>query len=105
MHGKAPPIAIVSLILGIIGMVWWLIPFEWIFGIGETSLTPRIPAWFVSVAALVLALVTRSQMTKGDPGWGTALAGLVLGIIGVALPLVLFAGCMCALSRISISCF
>lgn len=68
--GRFNPLAIVSLILGIVGF------FIGLFGI-------------VGAVALVLGLVARSQIARtGQRGRGMALAGIILGAIALVFTIV-----------------
>lgn len=57
------------------------------FGLGQVVLP-----FFASIVAIVCGHVARSQIRKtGEQGDGLALAGMVLGYIGVAIPILIVA--------------
>ena len=66
---------VASLVLGILGLVFWLF-----FG------------WILSIIAVILGHVAKSQIDKSNgtqQGRGMAIAGLVMGWIGVAFLILL----------------
>ncbi len=70
--------AIASLVLGIVGLVFAIIPgFGWLGGI-------------LGVVGIILAVVAKKQGATG----GAATAGLVLSIIAAALGLILYIACV-----------
>ncbi|BDZ49121.1 hypothetical protein GCM10025867_13620 [Frondihabitans sucicola] len=69
--GRWNPLAIISLIAGIVGFFFSL------YGV-------------ISLVALVLGLLGRRQIAgSGQRGRGLALAGIILGIIGIVLEVIL----------------
>ena len=83
---------VAALVLGIIGVLFSMNP--WLFWVG-------IP---LSVLALVLGIV-ESKRANADPAnkrpSGAATAGIILGIIGTALGVLVFAACAVCAKRVS----
>lgn len=73
---KPGPLAIASLVTGIVGIVIWCIPIGgWVIGLGS------------AIAAIVTGAKEKKKIQNGQSsakGQGMATAGLVLGIISVA---------------------
>lgn len=72
---KPGPLAIASLVTGIVGIVIWCIPVGgWVIGLGS------------AIAAIVTGLKEKKKIEKGESsvrGRGMANAGFILGIIAV----------------------
>ncbi len=83
---------VAALVLGIIGLVFALIPT--LFGI--TQLVGLV----LGIVALVLGVVGRKQSVEQGLPTGTATAGLVLGIIAVVLGGLLYASCMYCVKKV-----
>jgi hypothetical protein len=73
---KPGPLAIASLVTGIVGIVIWCIPVGgWIIGLGS------------AIAAIVTGAKEKKKIQNGESsakGKGMATAGLIMGIIAVA---------------------
>ncbi len=79
--------SVVSLVLGILGIVIWVFPFI------------ALP---VAIAGLVLSIIGGKKMRAAEQSSGLATAGMVIGIIAVAINGILFFTCgVCALAAAS----
>jgi hypothetical protein len=78
-------VGVAALVLGIIGLVFAMIPT-----LGITQLIGVL----LGIIALILGAVGRKQASEQGLPTGTATAGLVLGIVSVALGALLYASCM-----------
>jgi len=76
--------AIASLVLGIIGVAWILVPIPGTFWIGV----------ILGIVAIVLGVLGK----KEEGGAGKAKAGLVLGIVAIVINLAFYIMCMAAVS-------
>ena len=76
--------AIASLVLGIISLVFVLIPPLWLIGwVGA----------IVGVIGIVLGALGRKKLKEENQATGTATAGMVMSIIGTVLSAIIFAAC------------
>ena len=79
--------SVVSLVLGILGVVVWVFP---------------IIALPVAIAGLVLSIIGGKKLRAENQSAGLATAGMVVGIIAVAINGILFFTCgICALAAAS----
>jgi lysylphosphatidylglycerol synthetase-like protein (DUF2156 family) len=69
-------LAVASLVLGIVGLVLAFIPI-----IG-------VVAWILGPLAIIFGFAGRSRAKRGAPNGGMAMAGLIMGIITVAIAIV-----------------
>ncbi|MES0489060.1 MAG: hypothetical protein ABUK01_03650 [Leptospirales bacterium] len=79
--------AIASLVLGIIGVAWILVPIPGTFWIGV----------ILGVIAIVLGVLGK----KEEGGAGKAKAGMILGIVAVIVNIAFYVLCMAAVAGVA----
>jgi len=84
-------VGVAALVLGIIGVVVAFIPM-----LGYTQLIGVV----LGIVALILGVLGRKQLAAQGQPTGTAMAGLVLGCITIALSVLLYASCMYCTKRV-----
>jgi drug/metabolite transporter (DMT)-like permease len=84
-------VGVAALVLGIIGLVFSIIPFVPI---------TQIVGILLSIVGLILGVVGRKQASEQGLPTGTATAGVVLGILGVVFGALIFGSCMYCLKRV-----
>jgi len=77
--------AIASLVLGIVGVAWILVPIPGTFWIGV----------ILGVVAIVLGVLGK----KDEGGAGKAKAGMILGIVAVIVNIAFYVMCMAAVNQ------
>lgn len=78
--------AIAGLILGIVALVSWLLPFGSLWGI------------ILAIVALVLSVKGKNAAIAAGKGSGVGTAGMIIGIIAVVLTGIMFFACgLCSL--------
>ena len=77
--------AVAALVLGVIGVVWILVPIPGTFWIGV----------ILGILAIIFGVIAR----KGEKGKGMGTGGMILGIIAVVLNLLIFMVCAAALEE------
>jgi membrane-bound ClpP family serine protease len=80
-----------ALVLGIIGIVFAIIPT---FGITQ------LVAIVLGLVALILGIVARKSAAEQGQPTGTATAGLVLGILATVLSALIYASCMYCVKKV-----
>jgi membrane-bound ClpP family serine protease len=84
-------VGVAALVLGIIGIVFAIIPM---FGITQ------LVAIVLGIIALILGIVGRKQASEQGLPTGTATAGIVLGIITAVLSALIYASCMYCVKKV-----
>jgi hypothetical protein len=84
-------VGVAALVLGIIGIVFAIIPT---FGITQ------LVAIVLGIVALVLGIVGRKSAAEQGQPTGTATAGLVLGILSTVLSVLIYASCMYCVKKV-----
>ena len=81
---KNKAFSIVSLVCGIVGLVGWIPYLEYI-------------SFLFPIAAIVFGAIAMAGLKRANMPKGMAVAGFVLGIIGVALWVLMFLIALCAM--------
>jgi hypothetical protein len=84
-------VAVAALVLGIIGLVFSILPFVPI---------TQIVGILLSIIGLILGVVGRKQASEQGLPTGSATAGIVLGILGVVFGALIFGSCMYCLKKV-----
>jgi membrane-bound ClpP family serine protease len=84
-------VGVAALVLGIIGIVFAIIPM---FGITQ------LVAIVLGIIALILGIVGRKQASEQGLPTGSATAGIVLGIITTVLSALIYASCMYCVKKV-----